>query len=414
MAEDCLNLNIWSPAATDEPLPVLVYIHGGGWSYGSNSQETSDLSALAQTGKVIGVSINYRLGALGWLSLAQYGGQFKDASNLGLQDILVALEWVQHNIARFGGNPHQVTLVGHSAGAYNALALLGINRSQGLFQRIAAFSGFPSRYVPQWFAEELAHQTLKKLDLENLEELLTIDPQKILQATASCLMKDPVKVHGLDNQNLGMVADWDCPNGLFDAHPMSVLASGSRKDVAILMSSTTYEVGWYEQYLPQLFNIGGQAELLDELVQYYRIPRSQAEKIVDFHTKKGLSDMEIRALVYTSFSFSLPATRACLAHAQAGGLAFQLNIGSAENALAVHGTELYGIIGKEEPKASSEQHYRDEFVTQAVIDFSSGHYDRLWEPVGQGLNIKDIGQRPYQSETHFTKLLQLFEGLVRT
>ncbi len=94
---------------------MAVYIHGGGFEYGANTQITSNAAALAATGRVVGVSINYRLGALGALSLSQYGGQLAEASNLFLQDAIAALTWIQRNIAHFGGDPDNVTVYGHSA-----------------------------------------------------------------------------------------------------------------------------------------------------------------------------------------------------------------------------------------------------------------------------------------------------------
>lgn len=110
-SEDCLNLNVWAPEdAGDEPLPVVVYVFGGGWMLGANTQTISNASGLAATGRAVGVSLNYRLGPFGWLSLSQYGGAFEHATNLGLQDIITALRWVRENIARFGGDPNNVTV----------------------------------------------------------------------------------------------------------------------------------------------------------------------------------------------------------------------------------------------------------------------------------------------------------------
>ncbi|EHI73562.1 carboxylesterase type B [Streptococcus criceti] len=414
LSEDCLNLSIWAPERVTEPLPVVVYTHGGGWTIGSNTQDTSDLSGLVSSGKVIGVAINYRLGALGWLSLSQYGGALKDATNLGLQDIVVALQWIQENIAQFGGDPKQVTLTGHSAGAYNSLALLGVKGTQGLFHRIVAFSGFPSRYVPRWFAEELADRTLKKLQLDNPEELLSVDAETLLNATMSCLDKDPIRLHALDNRNIGMVADWDLPNGVFARNPYEVIASGERSDIDILISSTTYEVGWYVLYGGKDLSIGGLDALVDELVEYFHVPRLQAEKIVQFHYQEGMPFDELRALIYTSFSFTLPATRSLLNHAKAGGRAYQLNIGPAQGALAVHGTEMYGIVGQEAPNASQEQKERDQFVSQTVLNMALGQFDQLWTPVTELVEVKDIGQRPFESNTYIPEILNLFEGVQRT
>ena len=95
-SEDCLNLNVWAPEdVADEPLPVIVYIYGGGFEMGANTQTTSNASGLAATGRAVGVSLNYRLGPFGWLSLSHYGGALEDATNLAIQDIITALRWVE-------------------------------------------------------------------------------------------------------------------------------------------------------------------------------------------------------------------------------------------------------------------------------------------------------------------------------
>jgi para-nitrobenzyl esterase len=159
MGEDCLNLNVWAPEqSAANPLPVAVYIHGGGFEYGANTQITSNAAGLAASGRVVSVSVNYRLGALGAVSLSQYGGRLAEASNLCLQDVIAALTWLQRNIAHFGGDPDNVTVYGHSGGAYATFGLLGAASGDGLYRRLAGFSAGPSRLQPAWWAEELAHR----------------------------------------------------------------------------------------------------------------------------------------------------------------------------------------------------------------------------------------------------------------
>lgn len=147
--EDCLNLNVWAPAQpAGEALPVTVYVYGGGFEFGANTQITSNASGLAASGRVVSVSINYRLGALGAVSLSQYGGRLAEASNLCLYDVIAALTWVKRNIAYFGGDPDDVTVYGHSGGAYSTFALLGAASADGLYRRLAGFSAGPSRLQP--------------------------------------------------------------------------------------------------------------------------------------------------------------------------------------------------------------------------------------------------------------------------
>ncbi|MFI6811169.1 carboxylesterase/lipase family protein [Nonomuraea sp. NPDC050328] len=134
--DDCLHLNVWTPAADDGARPVMVWIHGGSLRNGSNSLPLYDGSAFARDGVVL-VSINYRLGIEGF-------GSFPDApDNRGLLDQLAALEWVRDNIASFGGDPANVTVFGESAGAISIAALLTSPRARGLFRRAALQSGPP-------------------------------------------------------------------------------------------------------------------------------------------------------------------------------------------------------------------------------------------------------------------------------
>lgn len=132
--EECLNLNVWAPAGGGDGLPVLVWIHGGAFTNGSNSVPEYDGSAFARDG-VVTVTVNYRLAAEGFL----YTGE--QPANLGLLDQVAALEWVADNIAAFGGDPRRVTVAGESAGAWSVNTLLAMPRAAGLFQQAISQSG---------------------------------------------------------------------------------------------------------------------------------------------------------------------------------------------------------------------------------------------------------------------------------
>jgi para-nitrobenzyl esterase len=136
--EDCLFLNVWAPSGRRE-LPVLVWVHGGAYIFGSGSQPLYDGRVLAGDGVVV-VTLNYRLGALGFLELGGLGGHERFDTNLGIRDVLRALEWVRDNIAGFGGDPGQVTLFGESAGAGIVTTLLSVPAATGLFSRAIAQS----------------------------------------------------------------------------------------------------------------------------------------------------------------------------------------------------------------------------------------------------------------------------------
>ena len=135
--EDCLNLNVWSPVGA-VAAPVLVYIHGGGFLCGSGTGPWFDGSAHAREHGLVVVTLNYRLGILGGLYL---GESAPERVNLGLQDQILALRWVQANIAAFGGDPDRVTVSGESAGAMSTAALLFAPAAEGLFRRAVVESG---------------------------------------------------------------------------------------------------------------------------------------------------------------------------------------------------------------------------------------------------------------------------------
>ena len=272
-SEDCLNLNVWAPEdAGAEPLPVVVYVFGGGWMLGANTQTTSNAAGLAATGRAIGVSINYRLGAFGWLSLSQYGGALEEATNLGLQDIITALRWVRENIARFGGDADNVTVTGHSAGAFSTLALLAAPSADGLYHHLAAFSGMPSRQVPAWGAEERALAVLTALGIQDdPEQLLNVDAHLLADTMAKTQSADPGAAHGVDNDVIAVVDDRNQPNGVLADHPMRVLESGRHKDVDILFSSTTAENDWWVLHRTEDYDPGTIDELVKEFAHRNRI-----------------------------------------------------------------------------------------------------------------------------------------------
>lgn len=141
ISEDCLFLNVWTPMGTDSArLPVFVWIHGGAFAIGSGSQPIYDGSALAQHGMVV-VTLNYRMGALGFLNHRALQGQPDGSANFGLLDQIAALKWVERNIAAFGGDPGNITIAGESAGGVSVQALMASPLAQGLFHKAIIQSG---------------------------------------------------------------------------------------------------------------------------------------------------------------------------------------------------------------------------------------------------------------------------------
>ncbi|QRQ11558.1 carboxylesterase family protein [Acinetobacter pittii] len=416
-SENCLNLNIWAPKNTvdEEPLPVIIYIFGGGFEVGANTQITSNASGLAATGRAIGVSVNYRLGPFGWLSLSQYGGEFADTTNLGMQDIIIALRWVQENIAHFGGDPQKVTIVGHSAGAYITIGLLSAPAADGLYQRLAAFSGGASRIVPAWWAEELAIKLLTELDiLDSPEQLLTLDAKLLADTLIKVSPRDIGDRHGIDNTTIGVVNDHNQRGAVIVDTPFNILKSGRHRDIDILFSTTTNEADWWVINATEKFDPGSIDKIVDELVAKSRIPRSRAQQIVAFYNVNGRTPVEVRGALFTDYFFTLPAARAALAHASAGGNAYLLTVGPVEGAPAVHGTEMYGIVGQQRSGCSDEQIIRDTFVRDALINFAGGNLDQLWNGVTSEPISRGVGNLPYDPTIHAMEVLCVFDGIERT
>jgi para-nitrobenzyl esterase len=137
-SEDCLFLNVWVPAGGKRGLPVIVYFHGGAYATGSVTDPLNDGAALAARGDVVVVTVNHRLNALGYLYLPE---RFPDSGNAGQLDLFCALEWVQRNIAAFGGDPGNVTLFGQSGGGAKIATLMAMPAAEGLFHKAITMSG---------------------------------------------------------------------------------------------------------------------------------------------------------------------------------------------------------------------------------------------------------------------------------
>lgn len=161
-SEDCLRLNVWTPALDEGRRPVLVWLHGGGFSWGSGASRLTSGDALARRHGLVVVSVNHRLGILGYLHLAAAAGRDWAGSGVaGLLDLRLALEWVRDQIGSFGGDPGNVTIAGHSGGGAKVACLLALPSARGLFRRAIIQSGpVLLRTVDDLEAEETASRVL--------------------------------------------------------------------------------------------------------------------------------------------------------------------------------------------------------------------------------------------------------------
>ena len=181
-ADDCLSLNIWTPAADDARRPVMVWIHGGAFSLGAGSLSAYDGTRLCtRTGTVV-VTINYRLGALGFL----VPDDDTTVANVGILDQIASLQWVRDNIAAFGGDPDNVTIFGESAGGGSVLSLLSAPRAQGLFHRAIVQSGATDLMLDRDRARRVleAFARCAGVDADDIDALRSLDPAAVLAAQA--------------------------------------------------------------------------------------------------------------------------------------------------------------------------------------------------------------------------------------
>lgn len=167
MGEDCLSLNVWAPELHPEAVrPVMVWVHGGAYTFGASSQPLFDATSIVTRGDVVVVTINYRLGAFGFLDLAGLLPEGGFDRNLALKDVLLALRWVRENVSAFGGDPGNVTLFGESAGGGLVTTLLATPSAEGLFHRAIAQSSPASSVYGVARAQEVAQRFTDALDID--------------------------------------------------------------------------------------------------------------------------------------------------------------------------------------------------------------------------------------------------------
>ncbi|MDQ6417925.1 carboxylesterase family protein [Paenibacillus sp. LHD-117] len=232
-SETCQFINIWTQSTkSDAKKPVMVWIHGGGHSNGSSIEQVSyDGANLSESGDVVVVSLNHRLNVLGYLNLAAYGDEYKYSGNLGTADLVASLQWVKQNIAKFGGDPNNVTIFGQSGGGTKVATLMSVPAAKGLFHKaIIQSSGVAA---PPDVSREVAAVTLQNLGLtaNQLDQLKTINYEQLLTA-ANKAIQQVNKARGV-NYNWGPVVDGD----YFPAWPLDGKFPEQSKNIPLMIGS---------------------------------------------------------------------------------------------------------------------------------------------------------------------------------
>jgi para-nitrobenzyl esterase len=241
-SEDCLTLNIWTPGlGNGAGRPVMVWLHGGAFGYGSGNRAVTDGANLARRGNVVVVSVNHRLNIFGFLHLADIAGpHWAHSGNAGMLDIVAALRWVRDNVAAFGGDSGNVTVFGESGGGGKVSVLLAMPEARGLFHRAVIQSGAAIRVSTRERASALAAAALAELGIGrgDCERLQTLPAERILAAIAPAQRavgrsRWPL----LDRYDFGPVVDG---SDLLQ-HPGEPEAPAAANDIPVLIGGTSDE-----------------------------------------------------------------------------------------------------------------------------------------------------------------------------
>ncbi len=249
--EDCLRVNVWTSAIrSDARMPVMVWLHGGGFRAGSGQELISyDGTNLARDHGVVVVSLNHRLNVLGFLDLSAYGAKYAHSGNVGMLDIVKALEWVRDNIAAFGGDPANVTIFGQSGGGGKVSTLMAMPSAKGLFGKAIVESGSITELMTPRYSRRIGAATVENLGLKpsRVDELAQVPYEKLLSAynKAIASVKEEARLDGVLPENiLGQILYGQVPvvdGEVIPEQPASAAALSLSKDVPTIIGTVYHE-----------------------------------------------------------------------------------------------------------------------------------------------------------------------------
>jgi len=241
VGEDCLTLHVWTPGLDNGKRPVMVWLHGGAFSYGSANSPRYDSTNLARRNDVVVVAVNHRLNIFGHLDLSAVGGErFAQSGNVGVLDLVLALEWVRDHAARIGGDPGNVTIFGQSGGGGKVSALLAMPQAKDLFHKAIVQSGASVRFAERERTAQLADAVLKQLGIgkDQLDKLQALPIASLSEAIAPAQKTLPKPRYPLlDRYNFGPVID----GKLLPAQPFDPGAPGVSDDIPVMVGGTKDE-----------------------------------------------------------------------------------------------------------------------------------------------------------------------------
>lgn len=281
--ENCLYLNVVTPGIDDKKRPVIFYIHGGGFAFGSGAEVTG-ADRLVREQDIVLVGVNHRLNAFGYLYLGDFDEKYKDSGMAGMLDLVLALEWVRDNIAVFGGDPEKVTLLGESGGGMKINTLMAMEKAKGLFRGAFISSGCATvaNYSTKEAAKD-AEKFLASLDIKTteLDKLLKLPARQIAEATRSWgFGPNPVA----DNRSLQYqpAKHW-VPAECFS--PIPVVVGASEDEMAVFAPEENFHITW-DTILEQLTS-GDNATTGDQKQEF---SREAAEDILRVFREQNRKD----------------------------------------------------------------------------------------------------------------------------
>ncbi len=302
VSEDCLKLNVWTPAIADgKKRPVMVWLHGGGYTNGNAIEQDGYMGEnLSRKGDIVFVSINHRLGPIGFSDLSGIGGEkYRDSGNAGALDMVAALQWVNENIENFGGDPENVTIMGQSGGGAKVCVLAAMPKAKGLIHKAVPLSGSSTEALDQNYSQKLGEYILKEAGLQPSEiDKLQEMPWKDYILLANNAARKANAELGTAGMRGGFspVADGiNIPKGTFYSDQ-----NGVSSDVPMLISSTFHEWGM-SRNMPEMEKIteAEAKEMLKERAGFRGGLGDKAPAVYDAYAKAfpGKKPIEIMTLV---------------------------------------------------------------------------------------------------------------------
>jgi para-nitrobenzyl esterase len=306
-AEDCLVVNVYTPAADDAARPVMVWIHGGAFVTGSGHVPWYNGSNLARLYDVVVVTLNYRLGALGFLHLGHLEPAFAGSGSNGIGDQVQALRWVRDNVAAFGGDPEKVTIFGESAGGMSVTTLLGTPTAAGLFRGAIAQSGAAAHSHDTSTAEWVTERFLATLGLSaaTADALISLPAEEILRAQATV----DAEVLGGAGPGIGRLAFQPVVDGTrLPRPPFDAIRDGSAAGVNLVIGTTAEEWNLFQLQARSNGNVTDE-RLLRRLARVVGDDRV-ADTLAVYRDVGPATDLDgLFCAVMTDWVFRMPAIR---------------------------------------------------------------------------------------------------------